>query len=374
MTVDWREIRAEFPALADWTFLNTATFGQLPKRAAAAVYRHFARRDQFACSDFLEWFDDADRIRASVALLIHCSPADVAFIPNASSALSLLLGGINWERGDQIVTLQDEFPNHYYYASYLNPRGVEFIETPFERFYDSITPRTRLVAISTVNYTTGFRAPLEEIAEFLRQRGVLLYLDGTQSVGALELDTACIRPDLLAVHGYKWLLSPNGAGFMYISPDLRQRLPPNIIGWRSHRDWCNHDYLHHGAPEFKTEAEKYEGGMLSFALNYAMHASIEMILEIGTKEIQERVMDLTEQTRGILRRAGGRLLSDELPYHDSPIIAARFEGKDASALAGELKRRRVLVAARHGNLRVSPHFYNNESDLERLEETLRELL
>src|SRR5206468_4588657 len=148
----------------------------------------------------------------------------IAFIPNASTALSMLFGGLDWKQGDQIVTLQDEFPNHYYYASHMRHRGVELVETPFGSLYDAVTPRTRVVAISSVNYSTGFRAPLAEIATFLKRRGVLLYLDGTQSVGALEMDISSIPPDMFAVDGYKWLLSPNGAGFCYVSPELRERL------------------------------------------------------------------------------------------------------------------------------------------------------
>jgi selenocysteine lyase/cysteine desulfurase len=178
---------------------------------------------------------------------------------------------------------------------------------------------------------------------------------------------------MFAVHGYKWLLAPNGAGFMYVSPELRSRLQPAVIGWRSHRDWRNHDYLHHGTPEFKEEAEKYEGGMLSFALIYAMGASVQMMLDIGPAEIEKRVLEIAEGTRSVLRRCGASLLCDSLPHHDSPIIAARFPGADASALARALKDRRVLVAARHGNLRVSPHFYNNESDLAEFESALAAL-
>ena len=368
---DWERIRGEFPSLAAWTFLNTATFGQVPHRAVEAVERHFERRDRFACADFIEWFDECDDIRDLCARLVHCAPSDIAFIPNASTALSLLLGGIDWKPGDRFVTLEHEFPNHYYHPLFLGgTSGVEFLELPWERFYNSITPRTRLVALSTVNYSTGFRPPLEEISAFLHERGVLLYLDGTQSVGALEFDVSKVRPDLLAVHGYKWLLSPNGAGFMYVSPELRAWLEPMTIGWRSHWDWRNHDYLHHGAPEFKSEAEKYEGGMLSFALLYAMAESVKLVLEIGPDVIERRVMELAELTRCVLRQAGGALLFDQLPHYDSPIVTARFEGRDASAMAKELAARKVLVAARQGNLRVSPHFYNDESDLERLRQEM----
>ncbi len=371
---DWKLIRAEFPALERWTYLNTATFGQVPRRAVEAVARHFARRDELACSDFLDWFDDADRIRGAVARLIHSEPADIAFIPNAATALGLLLGGLDWKPGDRIVSLENEFPNCIYHPALLGGRGIEFIEAPWQGFFDAVTPNTRLVALSEVNYTTGFRPPLAAIARFLRPRGVLLFVDGTQSLGALQFDAGAIQPDMYAVHGYKWLLAPNGAGFMYVRPSLRARLAPNVIGWRSHRDWRRVDSLHHGAPEFKSEAEKYEGGMLTFPVVYALGAAVEMILETGPAAIEQRALELAGATRACLRRLGGRLLSDEAPHFDSPIVAARFEGRPASALAQALRDRGILVSARHDYLRVSTHFYNNEEDIARLEAQLQSLL
>jgi selenocysteine lyase/cysteine desulfurase len=374
MAADWEAIRAEFPALTRWTFLNTATFGQLPRRAVEAMAGHLARRDELACEDFLDWFDDADRIRGVIARLIHCHAEDIAFIPNAATALALLLGGLDWQPGDRIVTLRDEFPNNLYHPALLKRYGVEPVETSWPHFYNAITARTRLVVVSEVNYTNGFRPPLGEISRFLRERNVLLYVDGTQSVGALEFDVSAVEPDLLAVHGYKWLLSPNGAGFMYVSPHLRERLEPHVVGWRSHRDWRRVDSLHHGAPEFKSEAEKYEGGMLTFPVIYAMSASVEMMLEIGPAVIERRVLELVDLTRATLRRLGARLPCDESPHFDSPIVAARLEGRDASHIASRLRARNILISARHGNLRVSTHFYNNEEDLERLEGELRRVM
>jgi len=322
----------------------------------------------------MEWFADADAIRGAAARLIHGSADDIAFIPNASAGLSTLIGGIDWKSGDQVVTLEDEFPNHYYYPNYLAGRGVEFVETRFERFYEQITARTRLVAVSMLNYSTGFRPPLAEMAKYLRERNVLLYVDGTQGLGALELDVAAIRPSMLSVNGYKWLLAPAGAGFMYVDSAVREWLRPSIIGWRSHHAWRDHENLHHGMPEFGAKAEKYESGMLAFGPLYGMGASIEMMLEIGPRVIEQRVMQLAAIARDVLRRAGGSLAADRDPYYDSPVVTARFEGRDARNLSRELHGRKVEIAARHGNLRVSPHFYNNESDLERFEEELKDVL
>jgi len=368
-SIDWDAIRREFPALVNWTYLNTATFGQLPRRATEAVAKHFAHRDELACRDFLAWYDDADRLRAKIGRLIGCSAADIAFVPNASTALGLLLAGLDWRAGDRVLTLQHEFPNNLYAPGVLERFGVEMIAAPWDRLYESVNASTRLVLVSSVNYNTGFAPPLAELSDFLRARGVLLYIDGTQSAGALRFDVGRVQPDMFAVHGYKWLLSPNGAGFFYIAPQLRERLQPNVVGWRSHHNWRNVDNLHHGAPEFTSTAEKYEGGSVSFALLYAMEASIDLILEIGPEAIEQRVLGLAAAARGILRELGATVADGA-----SPIVAARFENHDVSALARALAEQRVLVAARRGHLRVSPHLYNNEQDLEILRTALRELV
>jgi cysteine desulfurase/selenocysteine lyase len=368
-TVDWDAVRREFPALENWTYLNTATFGQLPRRATEAVAGHFAHRDELACWDFLAWYDDVDRLRAKIGRLVGCSAADIAFVPNASTALGLLLAGLDWRVGDRVLTLEHEFPNNLYAPGALGRFGVEMKAVSWPRLYESVDERTRLVVLSSVNYNNGFAPPLAELADFLRARGTLLYIDGTQSVGALRFDTRRIQPDMLAVHGYKWLLSPNGAGFFYIAPHLRERLQPNVVGWRSHRDWRNVDNLHHGTPEFQAKAEKYEGGSVSFALLCAMEASVDLILEIGPEAIEQRVLGLAETARGILRELGGSVADGA-----ASIVAARFENHDVSALALALKEQRVLVAARRGHLRVSPHLYNNEQDLEILKRELRVLL
>jgi len=156
---------------------------------------------------------------------------------------------------------------------------------------------------------------------------------------------------------------------MYVAPRFRAKLPPNVVGWRSHRTWRDVDDLHHGTPVLMDAAEKYEGGGLPFPLLYAMEASINLMFEIGTDTIERRVLGLAASAIARLRRLGA-----ETADNGSHIVAAKLPGADSPRLARELKSRRVLVAARHGFLRVSPHFYNHEGDLDRLEEELRRLL
>ena len=358
---DWQKLRSEFPALANRAYLNTATFGQLPRRATEAVAKHWLHRDEQACTDFLSWYDDADRMRASIAKLVGATPGDIAFVDSAAGALGVVLAALDLKPDDSVVTLQDEFPNYLYMP--------QMREVPWEHFYESIDRNTRLVAISEVNYATGFRPPLEELSKFTRDRGIILFVDGTQSLGALTIDLKKLNVDIYAVHGYKWLISPPGSAFMVVSEPLRSNLRAIKVGWRSHKSWRNVDNLHHGVPEFSESAEKYEGGGLPFPLLYAMEQSVELMLETGPDVIEQRVMQLAQSVRDRLRNLGA-----EAADNSSQIVAAKFPGRDPSHLAHELKKKNVNVAARHGFLRISPHFYNDDNDLEQLCEAIKPLI
>ncbi len=254
--MDWNAIRSEFPALSRWTYLNTATFGQVPLVATAAVADHWARRAEFACGDFLDWYTDADRLRASLGRPDSLfALTTIAFAPSARTTCWPLWSA-DWIWVSAILSSRSNtnFP--------ISSTNLISREVAWERFYDSVDSTVKLVALSEVNYVTGFRPPLAEISHFLKARGIPLFVDGTQSCGALQFDAGQTPVDVYAVHAYKWMISPAGAGFFYISPEFRSQLRPNIIGWRSHHDWRNVNNLHHGSPVFSDKAEKYEGGYL----------------------------------------------------------------------------------------------------------------
>jgi selenocysteine lyase/cysteine desulfurase len=366
---NWSKLREQFPALQTWTYLDTASFGQVPVCATEAMARHMAHRDQTASSQFMSWFDDMDAVRERCAKLINCVASDIAFVPNASLGLSYLMNGLEWKPGDEILTISDDFPNQLYQGPQSARLGALFRAVAWPDFYASINPRTRVVLISTVNYATGFRLPIEEISSYLRERGILLYLDGTQSIGALQLDLKQVRPAMLCVDAYKWMLSPNGAGFLYVDPELRPHLPPSVVGWRSDAGWRDVNQLNHGDPVFAETAEKYEAGMLCFPSLYAMGLVVDLLLEIRPAAIEARLLELAAQTRTMLRDLGAQVNTD-----NSQIVTARFRTLDSAETARLLKSRRIVVSARHGRLRVSPHFYNNGNDIESLKGELGNLL
>lgn len=360
--MNWDEIRKEFSALEHTTWLNSATYGQMPRAGRAAMIEHLDRRDQLACRDFLSWFDDMDAVRADAGRLVGCGEDDIAFADNAAQVLSFFLGSFDWQEGDRVLTLRNEFPNQFYYGKWLGSKGVELLE--MDRI-EEIPERTRAIVLSTASYVNGYLPDVARIAKLAHEHGVLLYADGTQSVGALRFDVATVQPDVFAVNSYKWLLGPNGATFYYVSPALRERIEPTVIGWRSDRNWRKVDSLSTAAPDFSDRAERYEGGMLNFPSLYAMGASIRMMLEIGPAVIERRVLELASKTEAILRHHGA-----EIRNPGSHIVAGHWPDRDASALNRALAEQGIFTSARHGNLRVSAHFYNNEADLDRFDQTL----
>ena len=338
---------------------------------------HFASRDEHASLDFPEWFDRLDRIRGKIGRLIGAEADDIAFCPSAAAGLSWLLRGIDWREGDEVIALDHEFPNNLYAPLLLDDRGVRFrvLPAPRARFepdlvLDAIGSRTRLVLLSSVNYSNGLRAPLEVLSPALRKRGVLLCVDATQSAGALRLDLRAVPADYLVVHGYKWMMAPPGAGFAYIPAETRAWLPPSIVSWRSHQTWRDYEHLHHGRPDLPSDAARYEGGVQAFALLFALEACVDLILECGPEAIEKRVLRLARECRTILRAQGGSIPLDHDESHDSQIVTASFPGRDPVRMQEELSSRRVAVSVRKGSLRVSPHFFNNGDDLQRLSDAL----
>ncbi len=373
--LDWNAVRSHFPVLEDWAHLNSAAFGPLPAQTVEAMNRHLAARNENASLDFVNWFDRLDCVRGKVATLIGAEASDIAFCPNAGVGLSWLLRGIEWRSGDEILTLEHEFPNNLYAPMVLPDRGISVrpLAPPQGRFdpdliLDALGPRSRLVLLSSVNYSNGLRAPLQELGRELRRRGVLFCVDATQSVGVLRLDLREVPVDYLVVHGYKWLVAPPGAAFVYVPERTRAWLPPTVVSWRSHHAWRDFERLHHGPPVFPSEASLYEGGVQCFPVLFGLEASLDLILSCGPDAIEQRALTLANHCVEILRGHGGQSLPSQ-PC-DSPIVSAVLPGYDPDRLRHRFVARKVAVSFRQGNLRVSTHFFNNRDDLCRFSDAL----
>ena len=378
MATDWNAVRKHFPTLDDWTYLNSATYGPVPNVAVEAMTDHFSTRDRTASLDFLSWYDRADRIRDKLALWIGGHADGIAFLPSAGVGLSWILHGLQWTPGDRILTLDDEFPNNLYATALMERYGVEIDRVPggtefvLEKLMDAVGDRTRLVLMSALDYASGLRPPLEVIGREARRRGALFVVDGTQGVGAIPVDVERQSIDALICHGYKWLCCPTGIGFLYVSEPTRKLLTPITVSWRSHRDWRDVDHLHHGSPDIPTDAAKLEGGILNFSGLFALEAVMDLFSSIGADEIFDRVGRITASTQEVLRRAGGVPNCDRCEHFDSPVVAAAFDDVDVSEMSGALRQQQIAVSARHGRLRVSPHFFNNDADLSALEQGIAE--
>lgn len=373
MHLDWQQIRAQFPALDHSVWLNTATFGQVPLRAQNAILAHYERRNRIGPRDFLDWFTEADAIRTDIASLFAVHPDDVAFIPHTAYALSLVVSAIAWQPGDEVLTFENEFPNQIYAASLLEARGVRLRTVPLALWREALGERTRLIALSHTNYATGEHADIGAMGEAAAALGARLYVDGTQTAGVREVRFGSHPPCLYAVNAYKWMNAPPGAGFLIAPAATREWLLPHTVGWRSHKDWRNVNQLHLGTPEFASSAERYEGGMLPFVNLFAMRESIRMVLEIGIGEVEARVLSLAGKVCAELRAAG----ADPCDFGNGAghIVAARLPaGVEPGDVAKALQARDILVSARHGYLRISPHYYNHEGDVAAFGTALREVL
>jgi selenocysteine lyase/cysteine desulfurase len=369
---DLSQYRSEFPITKNFCFLNNAAIAAPPLRVAKAVSDLM---HQFANEGFVrypEWMKTVDRTRSLFARLINADPSEVCFTANTSEALSIVAGGISWRRGDKIIVPVPDFPSNVYPWVNLERAGVEicFVQKNEGRFgLPDITavlrPGTRLIAVSSTDFATGFRCDLEELGYFCRQNGILLCVDAIQSLGAIPLDVKSCGVHFLACGGHKWLLSTMGIGALYISKEANDLLHPVRVGWRSVE---NEENFYNLELKLKTDARRFEAGTLNLAGITALGTSLDMLLEIGIERIFERISGLNDVISTELGRRNFQVISSMEPGHRSGILS--FVPEDAGRLFRHLLNMKVLAAQRGNAVRLSPHFYNDESDVERFLEAL----
>ncbi len=365
------DIRAKFPVLRKVVYLDNASFGPMPVATMKIFKQAVENGGMYGSLDFQKRFDAVEKVRVQVARFIGDGNSEqVAFVPNTSTGLSIVARGIEWKRGDNVVGILGEFPANVYPWLELEYRGIEFRQVPMretgEVFLEDIEKRvdgnTQVVAVSWVQYHTGFRLDLRRLGELCREKGVILVVDAIQGLGVLPINVKEELIDVLVSGSHKWLLSPEGAGVMYVSERVISRIRPTIIGWKSVKnpfDFSSYEL------NFAKGALRYESGVLNSYNILALGKSLELIEEIGIYNIEKTVISLATEVKKRFLERKFRVLGSKGDLHRSGIVAAVPPAGESEALAKVLRSKNIAVSSRAGALRVSVNFYNSEEDIDK---------
>jgi selenocysteine lyase/cysteine desulfurase len=363
----------EFPILSRWTFLNHAAVAPISARAAVALdaYTRQAAGDAYLSG---QWYQKADDARACAARLMNADASELAFVKNTSEGLAFVANGWDWKAGDEIASTAVEYPANVYPWMDLERRlGVRHVMVPekagridFDDLAAALTPRTRMVAISHVEYASGFRNDLARIGALCRSRGILLCVDAIQSLGVLPVDVRAMNIDFLSADGHKWLLGPEGCGVFFCRKELITVLRPEV-GWLNvinAQDYGNYDFT------LRDDAKRFECGSYNIPGILALGASLKLIEELGVDLISRRVLALTEHFADGLCRKGYAVFSSRRESEASGIVSFTHPVHDLAALNRMLLREKIVLALREGRLRASPHFYNSFEQIDRVLDAL----
>ncbi len=364
----------EFDLSPDLIHLNHAGVSPWPRRAAEAVSRFAAENAAWGSLDYPGWLATEHRLRERLAALIGApSPADIALTKSTSEGLSIVAYGLDWRPGDNLVGIAQEFPSNRVLWESLAPQGVAYRQLdldacvaagrdPETELLALCDPRTRLVAVSWVQYARGLRLDLERLSQGCRDRGILLGIDGIQGLGALPFDLGRTPVDFIAADGHKWLMGPEGLALLYVEPSLRGRLRLNQYGWHmlehcgdyERRDW---------APA--ADARRLECGSPNLLAAQGLEASLALLQEVGMNQVQVAIAARVDHLIGGIDALGYPIISPRDPDRRAGILTFSVPGADPGRLYAALMARRVLCAQRGGGLRFSPHFYTPFNDLDR---------
>jgi selenocysteine lyase/cysteine desulfurase len=372
--------RSEFPwaARGEQCYLNNASTGPLPRRTVEALAAFTAKRaEPWRLSDE-EQFDALDRGRELVARLVGGRASEVALMVNTGYGINLAASALPLRRGDVVLTFDREFPANIYPWMARERDGVRLERIPCvdglpdeARLLEEIgRAEVRAVSVSWVQFHNGWVADLARIGRRCRERGVWFVVDGIQGVGARELDLGALEVDILACGAQKWLLSPWGTGFVWVRDGLVRELEPASVGWMSVRGSDDFAHLVDYDLVWRDDARRFEMVTLPFQDFAGMDASLELLLELGSAAVARRVEALTgrivEWARG---RDGLRLLTP--PERRAGIVSIVPAG-DAAAVSRRLTAAAVAHSQREGAIRLSPHCYNSDDEVDRALEVLAE--
>jgi cysteine desulfurase/selenocysteine lyase len=366
----WRQYRDEFPVTQNLIYLNHAAVAPVPRRSAVAMQGLAEDVLQHGSLHYDRWLDAYEGLRVAAARLMGAQRSEIAMIKNTSEGISTIAQGLAWHPGDRIIAFREEFPANYYPWLRLETRrcSVDWLSVndPLEKI-EMACEGAKLLAISFVQYLSGFRVDLKAIGEICRRHKCFFFVDAIQGLGALPLDVEAAHIDALAADGHKWLLGPEGCGILYVRKSRQDSIFPEEFGWTNvagYNDYASRDMA------LRQDAGRYECGTLNTIGCYGLRASIELLLEAGVDRIGPVVQALTDQLAAGALAKGYQLLGDRTPENGAGIIAIQKPGLDSRKIVFDLKQKGILAAPRQGWVRLSPHFYISPEEIDRVIDAL----
>ena len=379
MSVDIGAIRArEFPwADAGTAYLNHASTGPLPVRTVDAVNAFTTRRGQPWTIPDSELFQTLATARARCARLIGAKPSEIALQTNTSYGINVAARALPFESGDVILTFDREFPANIYPWMALESRGVSLRRIPCrgeipdeEALMAALDfDRVRCVAVSWVQFSSGYRVDLERIGTACRERDIWFVVDAIQGLGALPLDVRRVPIDIMACGAQKWLLGPWGSGFVYVREELARTLEPSAVGWLAVRSSDDFARLVDYDMTWHDDARRFEVVTMPFQDIAGFIASLDLFEEVGPARIASRVEALADR---IISRAESSpdltLVSPSARAQRAGVLSVR--PRDVAAASRRLLDARVIHSVREGAIRLAPHFYNTDAEIDRAMDAL----
>ena len=367
---------AEFPWTSDTVYLNNASIGPLPERTRLALDRFNLRRAAPHLLPDREMFAMLADTRHKIARLIGASPDEIALAPNTTFGISMAARALPLGRGDIVLVSDKEFPANVYPWMRLADRGatMELVPTTPEGWPDEARllerlrdHRVRVLAVSLVQFSSGYLVDLERLSAATRETGAYLVVDAIQGVGQLPLDVSRVQVDVLACGGQKWLLSPWGSGFVYVRQELIARLDPAVTGWLAFEGTDDLSRLTSYNDTLRADARRFELMTLPYQDFAGLNSSLDLLLELGIEPIRDHIRALHQPVLGWAERSGARVASPRGANASGILCVSPAEVKEVHR---RLKRSRIICSLREGAIRLSPHCYNTVEEMERVAQAL----
>ncbi|UCB60848.1 MAG: aminotransferase class V-fold PLP-dependent enzyme [Candidatus Bathyarchaeota archaeon] len=367
-------IREDFPVTKSKLFLNHSGYSPLPQPVADVMKKY---NEDLCCFEVDETKYGLGQ--EFFAELIGAAKEEIALVPNTSTGLNIAANTLDYSRGSNVVTTDLEYPSVVYpwlkkslgvNVEYVKNVGGRILVEDIEKV---VTDETVAIAVSHVEYVNGFKHDLKALAEIAHEHGAYLIVDGIQALGVIPVDVKKNDVDFLTASCYKWLLGPAGSGYLYVRRELLEELEPPFIGWASVKPevFDTSEFWDIWRLQLSETASRFEVGAPSFISFVGAATALQLLQKIGIKNIQRRVLDLTEVLLDAVKNLGFKLTTPEDEECRSAIV--HFLIANAQEIAEELKHKGIIISARSRGLRVSPHFYNTEEEIEKFISELKAL-